>query len=100
MLNWILNSIMYNKDELNIDELHNNKIKNLKKKRAVRIIENSYLYYKKKLELKIKRAERRKLYRILNRTNSSLLNYLKYHNQNSSSFNNFQKKNNFNKYLY
>lgn len=96
MLNWILNSIIYNKDELNIDELHNNKIKNLKKKRAVRIIENSYLYYKKKLELKIKRAERRKLYRILNRTNPHLIQYLKF--QNSSSFNHFQKKNNFNKY--
>lgn len=99
MLNWILNSIIYNKDELNTTE-YSNKIKKSKdeKKRAVRIIENFYLYYKKKLELKIKRAERRKLYRILNRTNPPLIQYFKY--QNSCSINTFKKKNNFNKYLF
>jgi len=91
MLNWILNSIIYNKDEININE-HNDikKSYNIKKK-AVRTIENYYLYYKKKLELNIKRAEKRKLYRILNRTNNSLLKYLKSQKKSTLS-NNFQKK--------
>ena len=91
MLNWILDTIFYKEDNIldNSTELRN-RLKIFEKKRSVRIIENYYLNYKKRLELRIKRAERRKLYRILNRTNNNLLTYLK-----SSETN---KNNNISKY--
>lgn len=78
MLNWILDTIFYKEDNIQDDSTKlRNRLKIFEKKRSVRIIENYYLSYKKKLELRIKRAERRKLYRILNRTNNNLLTYLK-----------------------
>tara|TARA_B100001094_G_scaffold314511_1_gene353447 strand:+ start:245 stop:556 length:312 start_codon:yes stop_codon:yes gene_type:complete len=91
MLNWILDTIFYKEDNIIDDSTElRNRLKIFEKKRSVRIIENYYLSYKKKLELRIKRAEKRKLYRILNRTNNNLLNYLK-----SSETN---KNNNISKY--
>ena len=86
MFSWILNTIGYNEDNFKeVEEENNLKLDNFIKKRAVRIIEKNYLCYKKNLELRKIRAERRKLYRILNRTNPNLLAHLKSKNKYENS---------------
>ena len=79
MLEWILNTLNYNKDKIITNNLAllNSKLELLKKRRAVKIIEKAYLCYKKKLEIKKARKDRRQLYRVLNRTNPEFLTLLK-----------------------
>jgi hypothetical protein len=49
------------------------KIKKFKEKRAVKIIERSYIKYLKRKHFKKKRKRRRKLYRRIKRTNPKFL---------------------------
>ena len=84
MLNWIYNTVGLIEDTTEYNASFSNKLDEFKKKRATKIIEKWYLHCKKNLELSKIRADRRKLYRVLNRTNAKLLQKLK----NGSEFKN------------
>lgn len=64
-----------------LDEIQNN-IEEFQKKRAVKIIEYSYINYLKRKAIKKKRKERRVLYRRIKRTNPTFLKNLDYINKN------------------
>ena len=53
----------------NLNDDLKNKLKNIKEKSAVRTIENSYIKYLKRKNLKKRKREKRKLYRRIKRTN-------------------------------